>query len=115
MSVNQIFNYGSDFLTAGKALAIAKGMLKGILNDETRQKINERSAIVEKIAQADKAVYGVNTGFGPLCTTMISAEDTRKLQENILKSHAVGVGEPISVSLTRLMLVLKLHALSQGY
>lgn len=115
MSVNQIFNYGSDFLTAGKALAIANGTVKGILNAEARQKINESSAIVEKIAQADKAVYGVNTGFGPLCTTMISAEDTRKLQENILKSHAVGVGEPIDEEISRLMLVLKLQALAKGY
>jgi len=115
MSVNQNFNYGSDFLTVSKALAISKGTLKGVLSPETRQKIKESSAIVEKIALSDKAVYGINTGFGPLCTSMISAEDTKKLQENILKSHAVGVGEPIDEEISRLMLVLKLQALAQGY
>lgn len=115
MSVNQIFNYGSDFLTVSKALAISKGVLKGALNLETRQKINKSSAIVEKIAVSDKAVYGINTGFGPLCTSMISADDTKKLQENILKSHAVGVGEPIDEEISRLMLVLKLQALAKGY
>jgi histidine ammonia-lyase len=115
MSVNQIFNYGSDFLTVSKALAISKGTMKGDLNPETRQKIKESSAIVEKIALADKPVYGINTGFGPLCTEMISAEDTKKLQENILKSHAVGVGEAIDEEIARLMLVLKLQALAKGY
>ncbi|TCC99261.1 histidine ammonia-lyase [Pedobacter hiemivivus] len=115
MSVNQIFNYGSDFLTVSKALAISKGTMKGVLNPETRQKIKESSAIVEKIAVADKPVYGINTGFGPLCTEMISAEDTKKLQENILKSHAVGVGEAIDEEIARLMLVLKLQALAKGY
>jgi histidine ammonia-lyase len=115
MSVNQNFNYGSDFLTVSKALAISKGTVKGVLNAETRQQIKESSAIVEKIALSDKAVYGINTGFGPLCTSMISAEDTKKLQENILKSHAVGVGEPIDEEISRLMLVLKLQALAKGY
>lgn len=115
MNVNQIFNYGSDFLTVSKALAISKGTIKGILSPDTRRKIKESSSVVEKIALSDQAVYGINTGFGPLCTEMISAEDTRKLQENILKSHAVGVGEPIDEEISRLMLVLKLQALAQGY
>nr|WP_121273577.1 histidine ammonia-lyase [Pedobacter schmidteae] len=115
MSVHQIFNYGSDFLTAGKALAISRGVIKGVLSPDTRQKINKSSAVVEKIALSDKAVYGINTGFGPLCTSMISAEDTRKLQENILKSHAVGVGEAIDEEISKLMLVLKLQALAKGY
>lgn len=115
MSVNQIFNYGSDLLTVSKALAISKGTIKGVLNIETRKKVKESSEIVEKIAVSNKVVYGINTGFGPLCTSLISAEDTRKLQENILKSHAVGVGEPIDEEISRLMLVLKLQALAQGY
>ncbi len=115
MSVEQVFNYGADFLTASKALAISSGTLKGILNADTRLKVRQSSTVVEKIALADKAVYGINTGFGPLCTTMISAEDTRKLQENILKSHAVGIGEPIAEEISGLMLVLKLQALAKGY
>lgn len=115
MNVNQIFNYGSDFLTVSKALAISKGTIKGVLNPDTRRKIKESSSIVEKIALSDQAVYGINTGFGPLCTEMISAEDTKKLQENILKSHAVGVGDPIEEEISRLMLVLKLQALAKGY
>lgn len=110
-----IFQYGTDFLTAGKALAISRGSIKGTLTPETRDKIRQSSKAVANIAAADKAVYGINTGFGPLCTTMISAEDTKKLQDNILKSHAVGIGEPIAEEISKLMLVLKVQALAQGY
>ena len=62
-----------------------------------------------------KTVYGINTGFGPLCTTLISEEDTRKLQHNLLLSHAVGVGDPIPAEISRLMLILKVHSLAMGY
>jgi histidine ammonia-lyase len=57
----------------------------------------------------------INTGFGPLCTTLISPDQTKKLQENLLKSHAVGVGEAIPVEIAKLMLILKVHALAKGY
>ncbi|QNN41984.1 histidine ammonia-lyase [Pedobacter roseus] len=115
MSEQQIFNYGTDHLTAKLALAISNGEIKGVLSAVTRDKVLESSKVVERIAVSGKAVYGINTGFGPLCTSMISAVDTRKLQENILKSHAVGVGEPIDSEISKLMLVLKLQALAQGY
>src|SRR4051812_9477379 len=113
--MNRLFQYGTESLGISQAIAISKGEIKGVINQEAREKIRRSSAIVEGIAAGDTAVYGINTGFGPLCTTMISAADTNKLQENLLKSHAVGLGDPISQSLTRLMLVLKLQALAQGY
>ena len=115
MEDKAVFKYAEERLTASMAIQISTGAVKGILSAETRLKIQKSSTIVEKIAASNKVVYGINTGFGPLCTTMISTEDTRKLQENILKSHAVGVGEPIDESISRLMLVLKLQALAQGY
>jgi histidine ammonia-lyase len=49
------------------------------------------------------------------CVPIINPKDTHRLQENILKSHAVGVGEPIEESLSKLMLILKVHALSKGF
>jgi len=115
MHQDQIFEYGIDHLTAKKAIAISRGKIKGVLNPATRERVRKSSAIVSDIAQGDQAVYGINTGFGPLCTSMISTGATRKLQENILKSHAVGVGEAIDTEISRLMLILKLQALAQGY
>jgi histidine ammonia-lyase len=110
-----IFQYGQEHLTASIALGIAKGEIKGVLTEETRAKVRSSAAAVEKIVANGKPVYGINTGFGPLCTTMISRDQTRKLQENILKSHAVGVGEPISIEISKLMLILKIHALAKGF
>ncbi len=111
----KVFRYGKDILTAGIALGICRGELRGILDTETREKISQNSDIVSNIADRGKAVYGVNTGLGSLCTTMISVEETRILQQNILKSHAVGVGEPVPHEIAKLMLILKLQALSKGF
>ena len=114
MSENR-FNYGEDFVTAGKALAIADGRMTGVLGPGAIEAVEHSHARVAEMAAGKKAVYGVNTGFGPLCTTRISREDTRLLQLNILRSHSVGVGEPIPRRLAKLMLVLKIHALAKGY
>lgn len=108
------FSYGSDYLTAGLALKITAGMIKGILTEDVRKKVRENKKIVENIVAKGEPVYGINTGFGPLCTTKISKEETSILQRNILQSHSVGVGEPITTELARLMMILKVHALAKG-
>ncbi len=110
-----IFHYGEDHLTAGIALAISTGSTKGILSERAKSAINQSANEVKVIAEGDKAVYGINTGFGPLCTTQISKEETSTLQKNLLMSHAVGLGEPISDQLAKLMMILKVHALAKGF
>ncbi len=110
-----IFQYGEDHLTAGKALSIARGQLKGELSNQIREKLKSNRQVVDHFSKGKKAVYGINTGFGPLCSTRISSEDTVLLQYNILKSHAVGVGAPVSTLISKLMLILKMHALSLAH
>ncbi len=109
------FNFGEDLLTASTALAIAKGVTKINLSKEARSKINDSWEIVRKIVEKGHPVYGINTGFGPLCTTKISKEETQILQTNILKSHSVGVGKPIDKEIAKLMLLLKVHSLAKGF
>lgn len=109
------FHYGQDLLSSSIALKLARKEINGVFSHETIQKVKASSDAVAKIAKGEKAVYGINTGFGPLCTTRISAADTTTLQENLLKSHAVGVGEYIPEEISRLMLVLKIQALAQGF
>ena len=111
----KIFKYGEDYLKSSVVLSIARGEITGILSSKAIEKITESAAYVQKIVDRKNVVYGINTGFGPLCTTRINAEDTRKLQENILKSHAVGMGNPIDTELAKIMLILKVHALAQGF
>jgi histidine ammonia-lyase len=109
------FNYGIDHLTIGICLDIASGKAKGIINPVATARINTSWQEVGKIVHTQKPVYGINTGFGPLCDTHISEEDTSLLQSNILKSHSVGVGKPIPQEIAKLMLITKVHALAQGY
>ena len=111
----QTFRYGEDQLTASIALGLARKEIQGVLSHATVQKVTQSAAAVAEIAAEERIVYGINTGFGPLCTSKISAADTQLLQDNLLKSHAVGVGEPVENEISLLMLVLKGHALAQGF
>lgn len=97
------------------ALKLCSGDIKGILTDKAKKKVEQCHAAVQRIVQGEKPVYSINTGFGSLCTTKISKEDAGTLQENLLKSHSVGVGEPIDSDIAKLMFILKVHALCQGY
>lgn len=110
-----IFKYGIDKLTLEKVLDIANGTIKGELTTEAKDKVNASRKKVEVLANSNKPVYGVNTGFGPLCDVQISYDETNKLQENLLITHAVGVGKPIDKNLSKIMMICKVHALSQGF
>ena len=109
------FNYGIDPLTIGKTIDIASGKTRGMLGKAAIKKIRTSHRHVEEIVRDNRTVYGINTGFGILANTAISEEDTATLQHKILQSHSVGVGDPIPVEVARIMLVTKMHALSQGY
>lgn len=111
----KIFRYGLDRLSAGSAMDICNGRMKGIIDGPTVEKINANRLAVEHIVHNRKIVYGINTGFGPLCTTIISEEDTRQLQYNLLTSHSVGMGELLPADIAKMMLVLKVHALARGF
>src|SRR5688572_10618625 len=111
----EIFNYGIDKLTVGIAIALANGKCKGIINAGAAKKIEASHDHVKQIVENNKTVYGINTGFGILANTKISVEDTATLQYKILESHSVGVGDPISIEVAKLMLITKVHALAQGF
>ncbi|WP_405206294.1 histidine ammonia-lyase [Aquimarina sp. LLG6339-5] len=113
--ISSHFQFGEDYLTAGKAIKIASGEIKATISEDSRKKIRKSRQVVENIVDKGNPVYGINTGFGPLCTTMISKEETKILQSNILQSHSVGVGDPIDKEIAKLMLILKLQSLAKGY
>ena len=114
-AVSKSFKLGEEWLTVSTALHIAKGSTTITLSKPTREKVIKSWEIVQRIVDKGHPVYGINTGFGPLCTTKISKSETNILQTNILKSHSVGVGKPISKTIAKLMLVLKAHSLAKGY
>jgi histidine ammonia-lyase len=84
------------------------------LHDSARPGIETAAAHIARAANGTAAVYGVNTGFGKLACVKIAAQDTAKLQENLILSHSCGVGDPMPKDVARLMMVLKLLSLGRG-
>ncbi len=94
---------------------ILKKGYKLALSEESKQLITECKAYLDhKITTSTRPLYGITTGFGSLCKITIPAEDLSQLQANLVMSHACSLGEPIEKEIIRLMLLLKVHALSLG-
>jgi histidine ammonia-lyase len=80
-----------------------------------RERIAASRALVEQIVAAGQTVYGVNTGFGKLSDVRISDENLAQLQTNLVRSHAGGVGQPMSEAESRAMLLLRANVLAKGF
>ena len=85
------------------------------LPENCRSDIRKSQVLVEAYANGDEPVYGVNTGFGKLANQRINKEQLHTLQLNLIRSHSVGVGEPIAAPIIRLMLATKAASLARGY
>ena len=85
------------------------------LEDSCWQKIEAAHKVVVEAVAAEKNIYGVTTGFGKLAETTISHDDLHQLQRNLILSHSTGVGEYLSDDIVRLILLLKINSLAQGY
>ncbi|MFQ5587790.1 MAG: histidine ammonia-lyase [Nitrospiria bacterium] len=85
------------------------------LSARATQKMNRSRRVVERILSEGRVVYGVNTGFGKLATERISHSDIARLQVNLLRSHACGVGPPLAEDAVRGMLLLRAHVLAMGH
>ena len=107
--------YGIDQLGFKNVLEILQNPAKAQLNQQSKDQIIKSQQNVQKIVASDRTVYGINTGFGPLCDVKISEEETAQLQHNLIISHAVGVGKPIHKNISKIMMISKIHALSKGF
>ena len=95
--------------------SIQKKQSKLSLSKESKERVRKNRKYLEnKIAKADKPFYGINTGFGSLRNKHISKENLSELQENLVKSHAAGIGDEVPEEIVRIMLLLKIHSLSLG-
>ncbi len=86
-----------------------------VLNDKAREAINKSAQCVQDIVDKNLTTYGINTGFGLLANTKIPADKLKLLQESLVLSHAVGVGELLSNKVVRLLMVLKISSLARGH
>ena len=85
-----------DLLTLEDLAAIARDNVFVTWSDEARRRVEKSRKVVEKIVRDKRTVYGINTGFGKLSDVRIEEADVDRLQVNLLKSHACGVGDPFS-------------------
>ena len=96
---------------------MAEGKLRPRLVESARRRIEASRAVVDRLLarRGPYVVYGVNTGFGKLADIHIQAEDLETLQLNLVRSHASGLGPPLSVEETRAMMLLRANVLALGF
>jgi histidine ammonia-lyase len=78
------------------------------------ERMKASRAVVDRLVASGTTAYGINTGFGKLASVRISSEQVRQLQVNLVRSHACGIGAPLSEPETRAMMVLRANALAKG-
>jgi histidine ammonia-lyase len=105
---------GAD-LTIADVEALARHGRSAVLDEAARARMQESRDLIERLVEAGEVVYGVTTGFGALATRFIAPADAERLQENLLMSHAAGVGAPLDREIVRAMLLLRANTLALGH
>jgi histidine ammonia-lyase len=105
---------GADLTIAGVE-AVARHGAVATLDTDARARMQEARDLIESLVAEGAVVYGVTTGFGALASTVIAPADAGRLQENLLMSHAAGVGEAFPREVVRAMLLLRANTLALGH
>jgi len=106
---------GDERLTIDRIEKILSDNERIVLGDEAVKRIVRcREFLDEKMSTCDTPIYGITTGFGSLCNVSIGPKDLSRLQENLVMSHACGVGDHVDPVIVRLMMLLKIQSLSYG-
>ena len=109
-----ILRLTGDNLTLENIEEVARRFRPVELSKQAIDNVNKARALVEECCAGDGVYYGINTGFGDLCNVHISAEDVEKLQENLIRSHCVGVGKMLSEEQVRATMIIRINTLIQG-
>src|SRR5713101_201160 len=105
-----------DGLTLDDAERFLHGQVERLsLAPAARKRVERARRCLDDLLAAGKSIYGVNPGFGKLANQRIEPQEVLALQENLLRSHAVGMGPLLSVGVSRLALALRIQALAKGY
>src|SRR5438477_8150494 len=102
-------------LTLEEVGAAALGGARVEIAPRARDRVRAARSLVERIAAGDTPTYGINTGFGTLAEVSIPRADLRKLQRNLILSHAAGVGDPLPADAVRALMLLRANVLAGGY
>lgn len=106
----------SEFLSLEKVQELINSGVKLELSKESTDKIVAcREYLDGKVKRTERPIYGINTGFGSLCDTVIDDDQLGQLQWNLVTSHACGMGDEVPKEIVKLMILLKIQGLSQGH
>src|SRR5690349_1171091 len=102
-------------LTLQQIVDVAEGREQVVLAEDARVRVDQACRVVHEIVEQGRTVYGVNTGFGKLSDVSIERADLIQLQLNLVRSHSVGLGDPLSEAEARAMLLLRANVLAAGF
>ena len=102
-------------ITSDDLVAVARYNVLADFSSQGEARVEKTSALIRRWIAEKKVIYGITTGFGALCNVIIPERETRRLQQNILMSHAAGVGNPLPREVVRAIMALRVHDLSLGY
>ncbi|MBE5901864.1 MAG: histidine ammonia-lyase [Lachnospiraceae bacterium] len=105
---------GKD-LTLEQVRAVAREGATVELSAEAKDNINRSRKVVDDIIAQKKVVYGVTTGFGSFCNTVIKTEESKLLQKNLIVTHAVGAGDPFPTEVSKTIMLLRVNNLAKGF
>src|SRR5215813_12152104 len=103
-----------ETLTIASVHEVASERRRVALDPKAAEKMSRSRSVVEAIVNQDRIVYGVSTGFGKLSDVHIGHDQITPLQHNLVRSHATGVGDPLSEEETRALILLRANVLAKG-
>ncbi|MDH3600070.1 MAG: histidine ammonia-lyase [Candidatus Tectomicrobia bacterium] len=115
MRTQSILLITQDELTLAQLQSFVADDVMVTLDIDAKDRVQQARATIEHILAGCQPVYGVNTGFGKFSDVHIPADQLDELQRRLILSHAAGVGAPMPIDVVRLMMLLKIKALGQGY
>lgn len=115
MNTHQPIALNGCKLTIEEIAAIARNNAPIALTAEAVALVNRSRQMVEEMVAKQKVVYGITTGFGKFSDIVIPQDDVSTLQENLIMSHACGLGDPYPTEVVRAMMALRVNALAKGY
>ncbi|MGB9236792.1 MAG: aromatic amino acid lyase, partial [Terriglobales bacterium] len=110
----QALHINGNDLTPEAVHEVAADKRPVLLAPDAREAVNRARAVVDALVANNKVSYAITTGVGKLSEVRIAGEQIRELQANLIRSHAVGVGEPLPAVETRAMMLLRANSLAKG-
>jgi len=106
---------GKKALTISALRALSAGKTKLNIDDSAWRKVAKGREVVDNIVASGKVAYGINTGFGLFANVVVKPNQLTELQENLIRSHAIGTGNPLTIEQTRMLLALRMNTLARGH